>query len=47
MDASIVNANYLFLDVVGYSLNRSSESQVDIITPLNIILRSSIKDLAI
>lgn len=44
MEIGLVNAKYIFLDVVDYSLNRHSEAQVDIINTLNGIVRLSIQE---
>lgn len=44
METGLVNAKYVFLDVVDYSLNRHSEAQVDIINAVNDIVRLSIQE---
>jgi hypothetical protein len=41
----IVNeCKYVFMDIVGYSKNRSVEAQVDIITELNLLVKKALSD---
>src|SRR5687767_15830276 len=43
-DIKTIPAKYIFLDIVGFTHNRSVEAQSDIIQALNEIVQSSVKE---
>jgi class 3 adenylate cyclase len=47
MPESVVNCKYVFIDIVGYSKNRSVEAQIDIIGELNNIVKQAISSMNI
>ena len=47
MTSTLASVKYVFLDVVGFTTNRSVEAQADIVAALNSVVRGALADIAV